>query len=374
MVSRKTAWVVGLTGIVITAVCCGVAIRNVWKSIPGYEERTSRIPFVSGEEEEFILEKQGLIIDKDPEIYTYENMEHDFICLAEKYPDQVSCITLAETTDRRNVYCLVIGDSQAEKSILVSGGIHGREYISCQLVMKQAVSFLRHLEAGDHYGTCTYEQLLENTNVYCIPMINPDGVSISQKGMDGIQTESVKEQIRIIAEMDGQQPEGRYLELWKANANGVDLNRNFPALWEEYQEPVEHPSADHYKGTAPGSEAESAALIRLTEEKHFLRTVSYHAQGSEIYWYFGQQGELYEENLKFGQMISRLTGYSMDADISGLDPAGYKDWAVSVMGIPSLTIEIGRDITPVPMEQWEEIWLRNAFVWEEILCDLSSKP
>lgn len=111
-------------------------------------------------------------------------------------------------------------------------------------------------------------------------------------------------------------------------------------------------------------------MIRLTEEKHFFRTISYHAQGSVIYWYFGQQEKLYEETREFGQTISRLTGYSMDEDLSGLDPAGYKDWAISVMGIPSLTIEIGRDTVPVPMEQWEEIWRRNACIWEETLLNL----
>lgn len=308
-----------------------------------------------------------MIIDQDPEIYTYENMEYDFICLAEQYPDQVSCITLAETTDQRNVYCLIIGDSQAKQSILVSGGIHGREYISCQLVMKQVVSFLRHLEAGDSYHNVSYEKLLENTAIYSIPMINPDGVSISQKGMDGILTESVKEQIRNIAQLDGQQAEGSYLERWKANAAGVDLNRNFDALWQEYQDPVGHPSSDYYKGTSPGSEPESAALIRLTEEKRFLRTVSYHTQGSVIYWYFGQEGQIYLDTFDFGQRIAGLTGYDMDADISSLDPAGYKDWAISVLGIPSLTIEIGRDSSPVPPEQFEEIWKRNEYVWEETL-------
>ena len=131
-----------------------------------------------------------------------------------------------------------------------------------------------------------------------------------------------------------------------------------------------HPSADHYKGTEPGCEAESAALISLTREQQFSRTISYHTQGGVIYWYFAQEGELYEKSLDFGERISHLTGYDLDGNYEDLDPAGYKDWAISAEKIPSLTIEVGRETSPVPSEQMEEIWNRNEYVWEETLLDV----
>lgn len=56
------------------------------------------------------------------------------------------------------------------------------------------------------------------------------------------------------------------------------------------------------------------------------------------------------------------------ADYQSLDPAGYKDWAISQKGIPSLTIEVGRDTVPVPEEQFDEIWNANKNVWEECVC------
>ena len=33
MVSQKTAWIVGLTGVTVTAVLCGCIIRNEWKEV-----------------------------------------------------------------------------------------------------------------------------------------------------------------------------------------------------------------------------------------------------------------------------------------------------------------------------------------------------
>ena len=171
-----------------------------------------------------------------------------------------------------------------------------------------------------------------------------------------------------IAALDGQEAQGDYLINWKSNGCGIDLNRNFDALWDSYADPVGHPSSSHYKGPYPGSEKETDAMITLTEEQNFARTVSYHEQGNVIYSYFGQEGQLYEDTKAFGERISALTGYVMDADYQSLDPAGYKDWAISQKGIPSLTIEVGRDTVPVPEEQFDEIWNANKNVWEECVC------
>ena len=134
-----------------------------------------------------------------------------------------------------------------------------------------------------------------------------------------------------------------------------DLNRNFDALWDSYADPAGHPSADHYKGTAPGCEVESNALIQLTLQEHFSRTISYHTQGDVIYWYFGQENSLYDQTLSFANTIAAATGYPLDADYQALDPAGYKDWAILSQGIPSLTIEVGTGDTPVSPDQFETI-------------------
>lgn len=308
---------------------------------------------------------------KEPRIYSYEDMMGDVQLLEMLYPEDFSTETLAQTADGRQVQLLVVGDPQAGKKIFVNAGIHGREYITSQLVMKQTAVFLEHLRDGDSYKEQPYRSLMDDCAVYVVPMVNPDGISISQQGMEGILTETVRENVERIAALDGQTLEEDYLTKWKSNGNGVDLNRNFDALWEEYQDPAGHPSADHYKGTSPGCEAESAALISLTREQQFLRTISYHTQGSVIYWYFAQEGELYEKTLAFGERISRLTGYSLDSNYEALDPAGYKDWAIASEKIPSLTIEVGRETSPVPWEQMEEIWNRNEFVWEETLLDVT---
>ena len=314
--------------------------------------------------------EENLNVLANPEMYTYQAFEEDSKLLADLYPDKITVDSLGMTEDGRQMIHFVIGDASASKKIFIGAGIHAREYITSQLVMKQTVEFLEHLENEDSYHGITYADLLNNTVIHVICMINPDGISISQLGINGILTEKVKENLEQIAKLDGENLNSEYLVNWKANANGVDLNRNFDAMWDIYQDPAGHPSADHYKGKFPGCEIESKALIDLTRQEKFIRTINYHAQGEVIYWYFGQDGELYDTTKQFAEKRSSLTGYMLAADYEKLDPAGYKDWALQSEKIPSITIEVGAGECPVPAQQFETIWSQNEFVWEETLLNI----
>ena len=165
--------------------------------------------------------------------------------------------------------------------------------------------------------------------------------------------------IYSIFEMDKAVELSGHLNQWKANARGVDLNRNFNADWEEYDDGVHHPSADHFKGVKYESEAESKAIADLTREKEFDRTISYHTQGQVIYWFYKQEGEVLNTSKRFAEMASELTGYQLDANYQALDSGGYKDWAILDLRIPSLTIEVGYGNNPVDPEQIASISEEN---------------
>lgn len=388
MVRRKKVLLAGLIILLLTAAACetksyedsleelgekqeeGLVMESediAEGSLDSEETVVPAVPETEKEEVPNVIE-EDLIVLQNPEMYTYENMVHDLETLPLLYGEVVSLDSLGQTMDGREIYHLVIGNKDAEVKILINGSIHAREYMTSQLVMKQTAVFLKNLAAGNTYADQTYEELLQNVAIHVVPMINPDGVSISQFGMDGILTEAVKERVREIAALDGSAAEGNYLTRWKANGNGVDINRNFDALWESYAGPS-HPSCDHYKGESVGCEPESAALIQLTETEMFDRTISYHTQGSVIYWYFAQEGELYDETLDFANCISNITGYPTDANYEYLDPAGYKDWGICKLGIAGLTVEVGRETSPVPASQFADIWAKNQYVWEQTILN-----
>lgn len=309
-----------------------------------------------------------LIADSRPYMYTYDNMVSDIDTLKRRCPEIVDVSEIGTTVDGRKIYDIIIGDVNVEEHFMLQGSIHAREYITTQLIMMQTADFIRLLESdGGVYKGIGYKELLGSKAVHIVPMVNPDGVSISQLGTDGILSEETRVKLAQIAEADGKSlSDAAYLRQWKSNANGVDLNRNFNALWERY-EGTPHISSDHYKGEYPGSENESEALIALTDKYNFVRTISYHTYGQVIYWYFAQTGELKDKTLSFARETAEVTGYKTDDNYEELDPAGYKDWAISAKGIPSLTIEVGTGENPVPHEQLETIWNQNKNILPAML-------
>lgn len=301
-------------------------------------------------------------------LYTYDEMASDLNALSQSYSDLLTLGSLGQTPDGRELYHVLIGNKSASQHVLVFASIHAREYMTTQVCMKQLADFLSKLKNGGEYQGTPVSELLKDRAVHFIPMINPDGVTISQLGIDGLKNESVRETVRQIAAMDGGS-DSSYFRKWKSNAQGIDLNRNFDADWDIYDDQVGHPSADHYKGTFPGCAPEAQALITLTQSYPFTRTISYHTQGGVIYWYFKQTGDLRTVSENFAQVMGDLTGYPLDDNYEALDPAGYKDWAISKMNIPSLTIEIGSGTSPVPADQLDSLYKQNADVWYALLQD-----
>lgn len=92
-------------------------------------------------------EYKPLIVDHNPSVYTYEDLVSDTDLLKSRYSSVFSADSLGETADGRQILHFIIGNEDASRKILVNGGIHAREYITCQLVMKQTVSFLKHIKA-----------------------------------------------------------------------------------------------------------------------------------------------------------------------------------------------------------------------------------
>lgn len=301
--------------------------------------------------------RQELIVYSGPAKYSYDDFMHDIKILEDNYSSQIQINKLCDTPDGRGVYDIVLGDINGDNQILIFGAMHAREYITTQTVMRQLCEAIDAVNGyGGTYRGVPDSELLQGVTIHFVPLSNPDGVAISQFGLNGINNESIRSQVAAIG--------GDY-EQWKANARGVDLNRNFDAGWYEFVGSP-RPAADRYKGTSPGSEPEAAALIKLTQDYHIKRAISYHTVGALIYWYYKQSGAVLDESRKFANEISAETGYPLDGDYTAVDAAGYKDWAVYKLGIPSITIETGAESgyydNPVPQRFFNGIWERNKNV------------
>lgn len=310
-------------------------------------------------------ENPDAIIDLSTALYSYQKMENDLQLLAGYYPQYMTLDTAGVTTaDGRNLYVIYFGNQNASRQIFICAATHAREYMTAQLVMKQLEYYCAHYEDGSYNGTA-YRDIFENTCFVIVPMVNPDGVSISQFGEEGLNREDLRQNLRAIYESDkngGYTDEAydTYLTRWKANGMGVDLNRNYSPGWESVTDRTA-PSSGLYKGTQPGSEAESQALMNIVDGlSNPLLAISYHSYGSLVYWQYGQAEPLWSKNQQLAAHVEALTTY-YQAGYS--NEAGFSNWCVSVKGIPSVTIETGLVPTPLPLDQFELLWSQNKEMW-----------
>ena len=106
----------------------------------------------------------------------------------------------------RDIFAVKVGDGSPVG--IAQYAIHGREYITAELAF-------RHYERGVYKGS-----------LWLIPLVNPDGALLSQKGLQSVENEEDKNRLL-------KWNKGEDFSLWKANGRGVDLNVNFPARWGE---------------------------------------------------------------------------------------------------------------------------------------------
>lgn len=210
--------------------------------------------------------------------------------------------------------------------ILVHGAIHAREHITSLLIFRQIEYFLKH-----HKGV---------GGAYFVPIVNPDGVDIAINGTKNIACESWQ---RHLEKSFGQKGH----ELFKANANLVDLNVNFDAKWGQGKHNIKSPASENYIGTKPFCENESLAIANFCKQIKPLATISYHSKGEVVYYGFGEKGKEKQSNKKFAKFVANQTGYKMQK--SKGSTGGFKDWAIDKLHVPSVTIEVGADDLKHPL-------------------------
>ena len=290
-------------------------------------------------------------------LYTYEQMVEDMATLASKHPDIVTVSSIGTSELGRDIPVIRIGNENAKDHVLFQGAMHAREYLTSWLLMAMTEYWL------------TYDLLQFGDACYhIIPMTNPDGVTLAQtKTLTPEQKE-----IYLSDKANGytSKNESAYASSWKANGVGVDLNRNFESGWElldDQENDHDAPSSEFYEGTAPFSAAEAAALrdYTLKYRDKLSATISYHSSGSVIYYEYGNKEPVNSDSLDLAVAVQKDTGY-LPMNSTTVSGAGYKDWVMDALEIPSITIEIGVGDSPLEMREIYSIFVRNLQVFPTV--------
>ncbi len=306
------------------------------------------------------------VVNTQKTAYPYGQLCKDIKGLKQKYPYIFDYVSLGTSYDNRQIFELIIGNKNSKNKIFVQATVHAREYINSVLVMKQAEALCENYYSGTYRGKY-YSELLENCCFYIIPMSNPDGVSISIYGADGIRDDALRSKVVKMCNKYGSGKRS-YYTLWKANARGVDLNRNWDCNWATSKNTVNYACSSGYKGPSAFSEKETKILKNEVETLQPKTVISYHSNGSYIYWDFIQTGTLQRKCSDLFNVVKGLTGYysaenpsAHGYDTSELSPC-FGDWVAQVKKTPTLTIETGRVSCPIPAKYFSTIWNENKHV------------
>jgi hypothetical protein len=173
-------------------------------------------------------------------------------CIAKEFPANVNRIKIGSSSRGKNIWAIRIrknpSDTKERDGILIHCSIHGNEAISIEHCYDIMIQVLNYSNEYNH---------INSVDLWIVPILNPDGV-------DDFWFKS--------------------MSMGRKNGNGVDLNRNFPFMWNSGSKIASsnNPLAFNYRGLHPISEPETKAILHLVEKERFLFSLSYHCYANSI--------------------------------------------------------------------------------------------
>ena len=286
--------------------------------------------------------------------YTYSLLRRNLIELNSIFPF-LNVQVIGNSVLGKNIYAVKLG--KGPNKVFYSGTFHANEWIVSVVLMKFIEDYCDAYVNKSSLYNQYIPDLFNSSSIFIVPMVNPDGADLVT---GNIFTSSYAYE-RALGIANGF-PEIPFPSGWKANINGVDLNLQFPAGWEQAKEikfaqGFTKPAPRDFVGFGPLTEPESLAIYNFTLMHDFRLVLAYHTQGQEIYWQF----QNYNPPMSFeiGQKLAMASGYRLSETPYNSSFAGYKDWFIQNYNRPGYTIEAGIGENPLPISQFDEIYNDN---------------
>ncbi len=184
--------------------------------------------------------------------------------IALNFPTKVELHSLGKSRLGRKIYALKILPSSKEEiqgSVLFLGAIHSNELISTEHVYDVIYQILKYPNK--------FSDRLKNLSIWCVPIMNPDGMNFFWNISSAM------------GRKNGYLPTGMSEQhLYR----GVDLNRNFPFMWNSGQKKASSGNKESvfFRGESSASEPETKAMIALARKERFIFSFSFHSHATAV--------------------------------------------------------------------------------------------
>ena len=278
-----------------------------------------------------------------PDYTSYTNQLNQ---LKELYPF-LEIHTIGQSVLSREIHAIGIGNQT--RVTLFAGAFHAQEWLTCSLLMRYIEDLAAHHKDDVDISKVPIRERLQQRGIVIIPMVNPDGVSIALEGAASAK------HLQSFVEDTMQNS----TQSWQANAQGVDLNHNFNAGYEqlkkmERSKGILSPSPRQYGGVCAHSEPETRALTNFLSHRAVDSVYAFHSQGEEIFYEYGEHTP--RKGQFIAEVLSEVSGYKLVKNNGLCSHGGFKDYFIEKYHRPGFTIEVGSGENPLPITDLDAIY------------------
>ena len=301
-----------------------------------------------------------IVADGDPPEPTFPTISEvieEMTGAATRFPEIVKMVNLTTTYGTlqthmgRDLYAVKISDNvsqeEDEPAFLMVAAHHGNE-IGTPVVALDAIARLT-----DGYGNdFTISQLVNEHEIWIVPVWNVDGYPETRKNL---------------------QPTGN-----------VDLNRNYPFLWNSDCSGSTSTGSGNYKGPTPGSEPETQTMMAFSEDQRFTKVLDLHSSGRVVVFGYRCSPHRLSSYLEDEAVaLSEASSYGGEARAPSAEGEHYH-WQLGRFSNYAFLTEIGNTQSPAYSEAVAEaarvwpgtVWMlqRPIPVWGHVRDATSGDP
>lgn len=398
MGTRPGSWTIIVLGLILAS-----SLAFVPEASP--KETTFRDPVPDGEPDYHSEFKQYMDY---PAMTTYLQR------LAEKHSSIMSLWSLGNTYEGREIWAVKLsdnvrttddGEKDSEPNALIVGAHHGNEWISYEAAL-YLLTFLVENYGGDDANGSAASYLVDNREIFIVPMLNPDGTQYAHDVERGWRKN--REPNYLLDNSPGNFIEPDAVPV----SYGTDINRNYGWMWHEmggsnivlsrgasFRGPPDNKDDDGdaiiqidiRNGILPGpdegvdedpwdgidndgdgevdedpaggfSSAETMAMRKLGDTYHFPVAITYHSYSELILWPWGYVEEPTKDGPHMEQLGTRMAEMNGYRPMQGYElyrvTGEFNDWFYAQYGTYGYTFEIGRRHS-IPPEEILNHTMRN---------------